>query len=348
MPNRDEENQLLEELVRRYSPSGEEGPATAFLLETFRRWGWTARIDEAGNAVGELGAGAPTLCFLGHIDTVEGEIPVRREGTLLHGRGTVDAKGPLMAAACAAARLPRDLDKRIVIVGAVEEETFTSRGARHIVEQLRPDLCLIGEPSRWDRVTIGYKGILHFRWALEGPRAHGAAEGVSVGTRCVQFGAAVLALARALGGGEESPFHGLTCNVRSIRSTVGEFAERAEAAVDMRLPPALDPDAVEREVRGLAQSAAITIVEKLPAVRADKGSRLVRALVAAIRRHGGTPRFALKTGTSDMNIVAPVWQCPIAAYGPGDSSLDHTPIEHIDLEEYQKAIDVLEMVFLAL
>jgi LysW-gamma-L-lysine carboxypeptidase len=28
-------------------------------------------------------------------------------------------------------------------------------------------------------------------------------------------------------------------------------------------------------------------------------------------------------------------------YGPGDSALDHTPNEHIDLEEYRKAVAVL-------
>ena len=42
-----------------------------------------------------------------------------------------------------------------------------------------------------------------------------------------------------------------------------------------------------------------------------------------------------------MNIVGPVWNCPIFAYGPGDSALDHTPDEHIDLDEYLRAIRVL-------
>jgi LysW-gamma-L-lysine carboxypeptidase len=42
-----------------------------------------------------------------------------------------------------------------------------------------------------------------------------------------------------------------------------------------------------------------------------------------------------------MNVVGPQWNCPILAYGPGDSSLDHTPDEHIELGEYQKAIDIL-------
>jgi LysW-gamma-L-lysine carboxypeptidase len=50
----------------------------------------------------------------------------------------------------------------------------------------------------------------------------------------------------------------------------------------------------------------------------------------------------VKTGTADMNVVAPHWpQTPIVAYGPGDSSLDHTPHEHIDLTEYLRAIEVL-------
>jgi LysW-gamma-L-lysine carboxypeptidase len=31
----------------------------------------------------------------------------------------------------------------------------------------------------------------------------------------------------------------------------------------------------------------------------------------------------------------------MAAYGPGDSSLDHTPEEHISLAEYGKAIESL-------
>jgi len=54
------------------------------------------------------------------------------------------------------------------------------------------------------------------------------------------------------------------------------------------------------------------------------------------------PGFVLKTGTSDMNVVAPVWRCPIVAYGPGDSALDHTPHEHVSIDEYWRAILVLE------
>ncbi|HXQ39466.1 MAG TPA: acetyl-lysine deacetylase, partial [Anaerolineales bacterium] len=63
--------------------------------------------------------------------------------------------------------------------------------------------------------------------------------------------------------------------------------------------------------------------------------------LSSIRSKGGEPRFVYKTGTSDLNIVAPVWKCPALVYGPGDSALDHAPNEHISLEEYGMAVQVL-------
>ena len=45
-----------------------------------------------------------------------------------------------------------------------------------------------------------------------------------------------------------------------------------------------------------------------------------------------------------MNIVGPAWGCPIVAYGPGDSQLDHTPDERIVIEEYLQAIEILQTV----
>jgi len=35
-------------------------------------------------------------------------------------------------------------------------------------------------------------------------------------------------------------------------------------------------------------------------------------------------------------------------YGPGDSSLDHTPNEHISLEEYLKSVSVLHQALVEL
>jgi LysW-gamma-L-lysine carboxypeptidase len=82
----------------------------------------------------------------------------------------------------------------------------------------------------------------------------------------------------------------------------------------------------------------------VPAYRAPKNTVLVRAALAAIRATGGKPRFVVKTGTSDMNMVAPTWRCPTIAYGPGNSNLDHTREEHISLVEFQRSIVVLRTI----
>jgi len=99
---------------------------------------------------------------------------------------------------------------------------------------------------------------------------------------------------------------------------------------------------VEHDVVQFSNGAKITFSSEEPPFRADKNNPLVRAFLSAIRDGRGKPAFALKTGTADMNVVGPVWGCPIVAYGPGDSALDHTPNEHLGLAEYERAIEVLE------
>ena len=82
-----------------------------------------------------------------------------------------------------------------------------------------------------------------------------------------------------------------------------------------------------------------------PTWRGDSKNALVRSFLAAIRAQAepdAKAAFLLKTGTSDMNVVGPTWRCPILAYGPGDSRLDHTPDEHVVLDEYWRAVLVLE------
>lgn len=49
----------------------------------------------------------------------------------------------------------------------------------------------------------------------------------------------------------------------------------------------------------------------------------------------------MKTGTSDMNTVSERWTVPMVAYGPGDSSLDHSDDERIAIEEYLRGVAVL-------
>ena len=118
----------------------------------------------------------------------------------------------------------------------------------------------------------------------------------------------------------------------------------AEATLGFRLPPALSPHDAQAAVRACLadlESVSVEFLGQETAVRHPKDNLLTRAMRVGIRAHGGTPVFKVKTGTSDMNVVAPAWPVPTLAYGPGDSALDHTPEERLDLAEYDRAVAVL-------
>lgn len=324
------------------SPSGREEELAGFLVRAMARRGFRAWVDEAGNAIGELGDGPEEILLLGHMDTVAGAVPVEIVDGALYGRGSVDAKGALAAFIEAAARVGALPGKRLVVAGAVEEESASSRGARHLLAHRQPAMVIIGEPSGWDRITLGYKGRLLAEFSLEQPAAHSAGPGRTACERAVAFWQAVQDSAALYNSGRERSFDTLDASLRAMRSSSDGLRERVEAVIAFRIPPGLDPGAVQQAIdRFCPQEGRLRFRGAEVPFRAPKNTPVVRALLAGIRAAGGRPAFSLKTGTSDMNVVGPVWQCPIAAYGPGDSALDHTPDEHLDLAEYERAIAVL-------
>jgi len=335
--------EFLAALLEIESLSGDEGAAARWLVERMRELGYArAELDAAGNAVGEVGDGDRLLVLLGHIDTVAGRVPVRRAGRRLYGRGAVDAKGPLAAFTLAAARIEPPPGWRLVVVGAVEEEAATSRGARAVAARLRPEACVIGEPSGWDRICVGYKGRLLAELEVERPGHHSAGREPGACELVVEYWNRVAALAAERNRGVGRVFEQLTPSLRHLASGGDGMKEWARVRLGLRLPPGLDPDGLARELAGLVPPGGrLTASAGEPAFRGAKNNPLVRAFLASIRARGGQPAFTVKSGTSDMNVVGPVWGCPILAYGPGDSDLDHSPEEHVDLDELAAGIAVL-------
>jgi len=163
-------------------------------------------------------------------------------------------------------------------------------------------------------------------------------------------------------------FDQLLPSLRSIVSSNDGLTESVEASYGVRLPidfdatgmlraleeraaarvgAVLDSPTGETEVRLESDAGSVVLRYRgmEPAWRSDTRSSLVTCFRAAIRTVGGAeirPGIVVKTGTSDMNVVAPAWRCPILAYGPGDSTLDHTPNEHVSLDEYWNAVRVVE------
>ncbi len=333
---------LLEGLVGIPSVSRDETHAVGWLCAQMNALGFKSAPDGAGNAVGTRGSGPHEIMFLGHIDTVPGGLAVERIDGALYGRGTVDAKGPLATFVMAAARAALPEGVRLTVVGAVEEEVMGSRGAHWLIDHAEaPSMVIIGEPSGWDSVVIGYKGSLALRYTVHCPVSHSAGPDATAGELAVAFWNRLRDWCAEQNDGNANGFNSIDPTLNGINTATDGLTGTAELRVGLRLPPSLGPDAVVPLLHELATDGALEVDVNAAAFRSDKRSPLVSAFLADIRANGGTPRIKVKTGTSDMNLVGPAWGCPIVAYGPGDSRLDHQPDEHVLIEDVERATEIL-------
>ncbi|MBN1936662.1 MAG: M20/M25/M40 family metallo-hydrolase, partial [Anaerolineae bacterium] len=180
--------------------------------------------------------------------------------------------------------------------------------------------------------------------ALSQPMGHTAGPETAVCETAVAFWQQVAGYAAQFNVDRPRIFDQLTPSLRRIDSHSDGFIERVDMTIGFRLPPEIDIDALQTTVLGWAGDAQITFRGREVAFRGSRSSELARAFVRALSEEGVKAQFKVKSGTSDMNVVGPVWGCPILAYGPGDSAFDHTPHEHIDLDDYHRAIQVLTHV----
>lgn len=327
-------------LLNHYSPSASEFAAVSWLVQRMTNLQFEQSfMDEAGNAIGIKGSGQKQMILLGHIDTVQGEIPVRQEGNNLYGRGSVDAKGSLSAFVDAVAAVSILPDWQVVVIGAVDEEG-DSKGAKYISNLYHPQIAIIGEPSQWNRVTLGYKGSQQAALTCRQTITH-SSQGGNANDVLLAAWQSLLQSVKAYNR-DKTMFEQIIPTVLNMSSTSDGFELEGILEVGTRLPLSISPQAWIEEWLGNLAGVEIKILsDGISAFQADKNSTLIRGFLGAIRAGGGKPGFVNKSGTADINLVAPVWSCPAVAYGPGDPNLDHTPNEHLTLSDYEKATQVL-------
>lgn len=334
-------------LVQRFSPSGQEGQAVQWLVERMHTLQFEQSFaDAAGNAVGIKGSGPNQIVLLGHIDTVKGEIPVRVEDDILFGRGSVDAKGPLASFVDAVAKVAVAPNWQVVVIGAVDEEG-DSKGAKAIIDQYQPQFAIIGEPSQWNRVTLGYKGSQPAVLTCKKSLAH-SSQGGNANDLLLEAWQSLLERVNKHNQGK-TMFEQLNPTVLQMSTSSDHYEMEAKLVCGTRLPLTISPQDWLDEWLGTIPGVQVNnLMNGIPAYQAEKNSPLIRAFLKGIRSADGKPAFVNKSGTADINLVAPAWGCPALAYGPGDSNLDHTPNEHMVLGDYRKSVQVLVEVLSAL
>jgi LysW-gamma-L-lysine carboxypeptidase len=329
---------LLVDLVETPSVSGDEEACTQRLVAFFEDHDREAWTDAVGNVHAPADDG---VLLTSHVDTVPGEIPVRIAETdageaALWGRGSVDAKGPLAAMAVTAARTGASF------LGVVGEEV-DSRGARHAVETRdAPGAVVNGEPSGWDAVTLGYRGVVTGTYTATTESAHAAGpESNAVQQALAWYNRVETALESEAG--ENALFERVTATPLAVDGGPADDGLAVEATMDVefRLPPGESVDSVRERVEAETEAGTIEWSDGVEPVMESPRTPVARAFRVAVRDAGGDPQLLRKTGTSDMNVFAGAWDCPMVTYGPGDSALDHAPNEHLVLSEFDRAVEVL-------
>lgn len=138
------------------------------------------------NMLAVRGNGSPHIAFAGHVDVVppgegwtSGAFTPDVRGGLLYGRGAVDMKGAIAAFVAAAARAQGPGTTSLIITG--DEEGPAVYGTRALIERmqargLKPDFCLVGEPTSaarlGDMIKIGRRGSVNIWIDVPGRQGH--------------------------------------------------------------------------------------------------------------------------------------------------------------------------------
>lgn len=133
------------------------------------------------------GAG-PHFAYAGHLDVVppgagwtSDPFAPDIRGDLLYGRGAVDMKGSIAAFVAALSDLPDDLPGTISLIITGDEEGPAVHGTLALMDRmatrgLRPDFCLVGEPTSTQRlgdvVKIGRRGSVNMWITVQGAQGH--------------------------------------------------------------------------------------------------------------------------------------------------------------------------------
>jgi LysW-gamma-L-lysine carboxypeptidase len=241
----------------------------------------------------------------------------------------------------------------VTLVGAVEEEG-SSAGVKSIIESGNSyDLAVFGEPSGASNVVIGYKGSLQLQVICLTKGGHSASPWLSKSSYEKAFGFWNTLQDALIKNDSSSKFSAVTGCITSATAGNGSntIPSRTTLEIDIRIPPGLQAAELTETIRKFASQyeeghqdvhLQIVVKDQSEAFLGSDNSIAVRAFRWAIRKTiGEQVALVKKTGTSDMNLFAKSYSLPMVAYGPGDSSLDHTENEHVSLSEYLTSIEVL-------
>jgi acetylornithine deacetylase/succinyl-diaminopimelate desuccinylase family protein len=358
----------LSELISIPSVSGSEGLIKGLVEKEFISMGLDVSLQHVDNdrynIIGKIGEGPLKLMFCTHLDVIPAlddqkwstpPFKAVKSGDRIYGRGSTDAKGSLAAMMEAFYRVKKSGKKLngLVAIGAViEEETGKSVGAKRLLEEYRPQMAVIGEPTDME-AAIAHKGAIRPVITVHGKAAH--ASSPKRGINAIALMGHIVEYLESYGYKVEKNSDDIlgksSLEITMIRGgeRINVIPEKCSIHLDRRLVSNETVDDAYKGIKKVIGRASKKIKRKVdiellcayPPSRTDTGEDIVRHALEVLKKNGMNHNPVGFPAGSDMWVFRS-YGIPTIIMGPGQLSQAHVIDEYIRTDDLNRAVDIYE------
>lgn len=301
------------------------------------------------------------FAFAGHLDVVppgngwtSNPFQPERRGELLYGRGAVDMKGAIAAYVAALHDLPEDLPGTISLIITGDEEGAAVYGTLALMDRmaahgLRPDLCLVGEPTSSQRlgdvIKIGRRGSVNMWINVQGVQGHVAYPHLADNPipRLVRILSSIDAIVLDEGNDWFQASNIEITNLDVGNPTTNVIPAAAQARISIRFNNEHSGAELVERITALAATEGGTVEAKISGEPFLTEPGILSDLVAgAIREVTGVEAELSTTGgTSDARFLSRL--CPVVEFGLNNATM-HKLDEAVALADLHDLTEIYRLV----
>ena len=368
---------LLKEILAIPSVNGadNEGAVAEFIANYLKEKhidAFVQQIDEThANIIAKLeGKSSETVVWNGHLDTVpygnteewntDPSIPVEKNGRI-YARGASDMKSGLAAMVYLLGKIGESGEKpeqTILFLGTCDEEK-SGLGAEKILEEIdlsSGSLLLIGEPTGC-KLGVAQKGCIWAQLNISGKTSHGAYP--EEGYNAVEYGMKIVRRIKKWVTEYEHRLLGTaTAQVTMIQGGIAPnmTPDFAEILLDIRTVPGISAEDVEKKIKKICREEVeetngevkfeVRIKNARRAIEITEEERWLKEFKAYFKQNGAeTEEIGINYFTDASILTKKESEIPVLLFGPGEPRLAHKPNEFVELEKYEKYIEILGEIF---
>ncbi len=368
---------LLKEILAIPSVNGadNEGAVAEFIANYLKEKhidAFVQQIDEThANIIAKLeGKSSETVVWNGHLDTVpygsteewntDPSIPVEKNGRI-YARGASDMKSGLAAMVYLLGEIGESGEKpeqTILFLGTCDEEK-SGLGAEKILEEIdlsSGSFLLIGEPTGC-KLGVAQKGCIWAQLNISGKTSHGAYP--EEGYNAVEYGMKIVCrIKKWVTEYEHRVLGTATAQVTMIQGGIAPnmTPDFAEILLDIRTVPGISAEDVEKKIKKICREEVeetngevkfeVRIKNARRAIEIAEEERWLKEFKAYLKQNGAeTEEIGINYFTDASILTKKESEIPVLLFGPGEPRLAHKPNEFVELEKYEKYIEILGEIF---